>query len=446
VEQLTGEALREVFEAILPKETIEFFAIQLGVVERERLFDIAEFVRASVVAAGSPMGGLQADVIRNYLDCEVPKIARSALYRRFDEEYEKLMEVLSENALAYARGQELDLPGLLSGVKDWLIVDSTTVKVRDAVKDELPGTGDYAAIKVHKTLSVGSGATVAYHFSAAREHDSRHLVIDEHWRGHGLLADLGYASLGRLQDCCRYEVRFVIRLKENWKPKVDHIARGEVTRTFLPGSDLDALIEDETLRLDGRAVDADVRVGSGSDTLHLRLVGVPSPKGYCFFLTNLPPSIGPLQVGDLYRIRWEVEMSFKLDKSSYRLDEGKGERACSIKALLHAAIISSVLTALIVHRHNLELRPKQAGEPRTLPPLHAGLVSKCLIQWSQRFAHACALEGDAATREWNRLARNLTRAASDPNWRTDPSVLDQLRGWKKHPARRRRKSASSARA
>lgn len=443
---MTGEALREVFEALLPKEAIEFFAIQLGVVERERIFDIAAFVRASVVAAGSPMGGLQADAIRNYLESGAPKLARSALYRKFDEEYEKLMQVLVENALEYARQQELDLPGSLSGVKDWLIVDSTTVKVRDAVKDELPGTGDYAAIKVHKTLSVGSGCTVDYHFSPAREHDSNHLLIDESWRGNGLLADLGYASLGRLKACVQYDVKFVIRLKENWKPKVEHIARGDVTQVFLPGTDLDALIENDTLRLDGQAVDADVRVGSGGDTLHLRLVGVPSPKGYCFFLTNLPPRLGPLQVGDLYRIRWEVEMSFKLDKSSYRLDEGKGERTCSIKALLHASIISSLLTALVVHRHNLATRPAQEGTPRTMPPLHAGLVSKCLIQWAYSFARACALEGDEATREWARLAGNLTHAAKDPNWRRNPSVLDQMRGWKQHPGRRRTQPRLASRA
>jgi len=443
---MTGEALREIFEAILPKEAIEFFAIQLGVVERERIFDISAFVRASVVAAGSPMGGLQADAIRNYLESGAPKVARSALYRKFDEAYEQLMQVLAENALDYVRRQELDLPGPLSGVKDWRIVDSTTVKVRDAVKDELPGTGDYAAIKVHKTLSIGSGATVDYHFSPAREHDSNHLVIDESWRGHGLIADLGYASIGRLKACETHEVKFIIRLKENWKPKVEHIARGEVTKVFLPGTDLDALIDDDTLLLEGKAVDADVRVGTGSDTLQLRLVGVPSGKGYCFFLTNLPPRLGPHQVGDLYRIRWEVEMSFKLDKSSYRLDEGKGVRTCSIKALLHASIISSVLTALIVHRHTLETRPAQEGAPRTVPPLHAGLVSKCLIQWAYSFARACALEGDEAVLEWARLAGNLTHAAKDPNWRSDPSVLDQMRGWKKQSSRRRSKPMPRVRA
>ena len=441
---MDGSQVREVFEAVLPRELIEDFARLFGVVERERVFDVAAFVRASVIAAGSPFGGLQADAIRNYLESGAPRLARSALYRKFDQSYEALMEALAQNALEYAREQEVDLPGILAGVSDWRIVDATTVKVRDSVRDELPSTGEYAAVKVHKTYSVGCSAPVAYHFSPAREHDNNHLTIDESWRGYGLIADLAYADLGRLRACFAHDVRFVIRLKENWKPRVSHVARGELTRTFFPDADFDALLADGTLALNGKAVDADVRVGVHDGVgVQVRLVGVPGPKGYCFFLTNLPPSVGPLQVGDIYRIRWEVELSFKLDKSSYRLDKGQGERTCSIKALLHASLISSIITGLLVHKHNLATRPAHAGAGRTVAPVHHGLVARCLVQWAYSIARIFELEGAAAEAEWNRLADNLTYAAKDPAWRSQPSVLDRIRGWGSH-ARKRRKPATVA--
>lgn len=434
---MTGATLRELFEKVLPTELIEYFSLQMGVVQRDRRLDIAAFVRGSVIAAGSPNGGLQTDAMRNYFESGAPRVARAAFYQRYDERFEALMAALAENALEYARSVKLDLPGILGTVKDWWVVDSSTVKVDDATKAVLPGTGDYAAIKVHKRLSLGSGAPIDYHFSPAREHDSRHLDIDESWRGYGLLADLGYASFARLRACKKHGVSFVMKLKENWKPKVDFISRGDVRRTFFAGSDLDALIADETLVLDTKAVDAEVRVGSGDDELSLRLVGVFTPKGYCFFLTNLPPSIGPVQVGDLYRMRWEVELSFKLDKSAYRLDGGKAQRTCSIKALLHASLISSILTALVVHLNNLATRPATKGGERTKPPLHAQLVAKCLIQWNASVADAMNLEGPAADRAWDRLADNLLYAAKDPNWRRNPSVLDQYRGWKRRPAARK---------
>jgi hypothetical protein len=309
--------------------------------------------------------------------------------------------------------------------------------VCDALRQEFPGTGDYAAIKVHKVLSVGCGAPVRDHFSPAREHDSRHLTIDEAWRGCGLLADRGYASRERLRSCEAHDVRFVIRLKDNWKPKVDYIARGQVTQEFFPGTDLDALLEAEILVLDGRAIEADVHVGGAKHPLHLRLVGVQTPKGYGFFLTNLPPRIGPLQVADLYRVRWEVELSIRLDKSVNRLDEIDAERPCSLKALLHASLIASTIAALLAHTHNLQTRPTQAGTPRMEAPLHPRRLALQLAVSCQSIAQAFELKGGEAQRRWDQIAALLTHSGKDPNWRRRPSILDQLRGWKRQPIPRK---------
>ena len=48
---------------------------------------------------------------------------------------------MAERALAYAQAQQVDLPGPLRGVKDWDMVDSTTVTIRDALRADGPGTG-----------------------------------------------------------------------------------------------------------------------------------------------------------------------------------------------------------------------------------------------------------------------------------------------------------------
>jgi putative transposase len=430
---MTGDDVRTVFEQMLPQDEIDRLCQQCGVIARQRKLDLGMLVRAMVISAGTPGGAYQADVLRSYLECEVPRVTRAAFYRWFDEALERFMEALVQRALAYARAQQVDLPGPLSGVKDWYIVDSTTVRVRDALLDDFPGTGNYAALKVHKIFSVGCGAPVHYHFSPAREHDSRHLQIDESWQGCGLLADLAYASLARLRACEAHQVRFVIRLKDNWKPKVDYIARGQVTQEFFPGTDFDTLLQDDTLALDGRAIDADVHVGGDKHSLHLRLVGVPTPKGYCFFLTNLPPRIGPLQVADLYRVRWEVELSLKLDKSVHRLDQIDSERPCSVKTLLHASLMASTLAALLAHTHNVQTRPQRAGAPRTQAPLHPRLLALQLAISCQSIAQAFDLKGAEAKQRWDKIAELLTHTGRDPNWRRRPSVLDQLRGWKRQP-------------
>ena len=435
---MTGDEVREVFETMLPQGEIDRLCQPFGVIERQRKLNLGMFVRAMVISAGTPGGAYQADVLRSSLECEVPPVARSAFYRWFDEPLERFMEALAERAQAYARAQQVDRSGPLCGVTDWSIVDATTVTVRDALRKEFPGTGDDAAIKVPKVLSVGCGAPVRDHFRPAREHDSRHLTIDASWRGYGLLADLAYASLERLRACESHGVRFVIRLKEHWKPKVDDVARGQITQAFFPGTDFDALLEDETLILDGRAIDADVHVGTGKTRVHVRLVGIHTPKGDGFFLTNLPPRIGPRQVADLYRVRWEVELSIRLDQSVNRLDAIDAEQPCTLKTLLYASRIASTIAAILAHTHHVQTRPHQPGAPRTEAPLHPRRLALQLAVSCQAIAQAFELTGAEATQRWNKIAALLTHSGKDPNWHRRPSVLDQLRGWKRQPLARKK--------
>jgi putative transposase len=444
---LTSETLRTMFHEVLPGDEIAAWAVELGVVERERKLDIGCFVRALVLAGGTPGAGLQADALHAYLDMHVPDISRAAFYKRFDAGLEALMQRLSARAMAYAATLKIDLPTLMGGMTDWLIVDSETVKLRGALADELPGCGKYAAIKVHKTLSVGTGCPLRYHFSPAKEHDSKHLEITEDWRGYGLLADLGYASLARLSACMKHGVAFVIRLKENWKPKVDYIARGTVNKTFFAGTDLDALVEADVLVLDDKAIDCDVTVGPEGQQLSMRLVSVPTPKGHCFFLTNLPPRIGPWQVGDIYRIRWEVELSMKLDKTVNRLDETTATKGTSVRIMMHASLLASTIAAIAVHLYHLQTRPKSEGA-RKVAPLHPMAVAKVFDRKADAIAEAMDSDdrGDTTTAMlfWDKVALALQRGGEDPNWKRRPSTLDRMRGTKPTPARKRAKSTSQA--
>jgi hypothetical protein len=250
---MTGDEVRQVFEAMLPQAERNRRCQPCGVIARQRTRHLGMLGRAMVMSAGTPGGASQADVLRAYLELAVPQVTRAAFYRWFDTPLEPWMAALAARALAYAQAQQVDLPGPLRGVKDWYSVDATTVTGREAVLTDVPETGADAAMQGHQVLSVGCGAPVRYHVSPAREHASRPLTIDASWRGCGLLADLGYARLARLRACEAHDVRVVLRRKDNWQPKVDDSARGQVTGAFFPGTDLDALVEDDTRVLDGGA-------------------------------------------------------------------------------------------------------------------------------------------------------------------------------------------------
>lgn len=100
--------------------------------------------------------------------------------------------------------------------------------------------------------------------------------------------------MARLEACYEHGVSFVIRLKEGWKAKVDDIARGTRIKELTAGSELDTVLSD-TIALDGKAIDCNVRVGATAE-LEMRLVGIPTPKGYCFFdgdAARLPAVLHP---------------------------------------------------------------------------------------------------------------------------------------------------------
>jgi hypothetical protein len=155
---------------------------------------------------------------------------------------------------------------------------------------------------------------------------------------------------------------------------------------------------------------------------------------------NLPPRIGPRQLADLYRVRWEVELSIRLDQSVHRLDAVDSERPCSLKTLLQASLIASTSAARLAHTHNLQTRPPQAGAPRTAAPLHPRRLALQLAVSCQSIAPAFDLQGSEATQRWDKIAALLTHSGKDPNWRRRPSVLDQLRGWKRQPVVHRQSS------
>lgn len=428
---MTGDDLREVITTVLPSEMILRWCDEIGVIERERKLDICEFVRCMVIAASSPSGASQADVLRAYLESDAEDVTPPAFYKWFTPRFESLMLRLADGALAYSRIQAPDLPAVMQCASDWIIVDATTCRLPDAFLDLYEGTGPYAAIKVHKHLSVGTGCAVHYHFSPSVDHDSPHLTIDASWAGKGLLCDLAYASIQRLRDCYAHHVRFVIRLKDNWKPTIVEISGRDLREELLKGADFDALIERGVIALKGEIIDAIVMVGTGKKPLKMRLVGVDTPKGYCFFLTNLPKTVSALEVSEIYRTRWEVETSFKLDKAEEGLDKAASQTSTNphaLRALMHASLISSTLTTLLVHKHNSKVKKNASGK-RIEAPLHPRRLAMQLVVSSASIIAAMELEGKEAQKAWDRSARVLTRSGADPNWKMRPSVLDRLRGW-----------------
>jgi putative transposase len=442
---MTGDELREHLREVLDEDALGALVTKYGIQERERKLNVFEFVVALILAGGTHEGGRQYDVLRTYVDNGAPPVVRGTFYAWFTEPLRGLLVDLLDRAIAIGQRQPKLLPGILGGVTDWRVVDSTTVRLDDALVDTFPGAGEYAALKIHKEWSVGTGNLVAYEISPARDHDSPHLIVDERRRGTGLLVDLGYVSIERLMECEMYDVQYVVRLKENWKPTVDRLVRGAAFREAVEGVDFDALLDEDVIVLDGQAIDADVTVGRGALQVQCRLVGIPTPKGYCFFLTNVPRKThGPHQVGDLYRVRWEIEIDNKVDKAGARLDEITARRPVSARILVLATLLNATIARTIVQSEKLAVvaAKKTPSEAASRPPLHPILLMRALASAHGTINRLLQAEKPELP-EWRKLMSRLRAFGSDPNWRRRPSVLDRIQGLTAPPKPRRARGAAA---
>jgi len=383
------------------------------------------------------MDGARGDGGFSYRQAPEKAVVRGSFYNWLDAPLADLMEGLVRLGMDHADSLPKHLPGLLGGVKDWRAVDSETITLRTSLSEAYPGSGSSSAIKVHKEFSLGCGCMVDYRLSPAREHDARDFRVSERYTGMGLLVDLGYVSLRLIRDCRQHDVVFAIRLKESWKPRVERIANGDLLDELLDEVDLSTMIERGDLLLDGRSVDADVRVGRGNKAVRARLVGVSAPDGYHFYLTNLSRQTHvPSMVSDLYRVRWEIELDNKCDKAVAQLDQVRATTPSSLLILLHASLLHTLLVDVLVHHDRLELARRECCV-LTRPPLHPISLGFAVRNISLLLA-VMHTTPETLPAQWDAMAGVLQILAEDPNWRGRPSILDQIRGQVAPPGRPRR--------
>jgi hypothetical protein len=110
------------------------------------------------------------------------------------------------------------------------------------------------------------------------------------------------------------------------------------------------------------------------------------------------------------------------------LSEVGARTGAAVRALVHAAWIGSMTIGLLVHHHRRrETKPNKFSNIRTSAPLHPQSLARAVGCAADGIARAMELRGNAATQRWNELTNYIIHLGRDPNWRSRPSILDQLR-------------------
>jgi hypothetical protein len=355
----------EIAEAMdtLLTETAARLGREKGFVRRRSKLDGAAFARACVLGWQEHPDARLSQLAQVAASLGIP-LSPQGLDQRFGEHAAAFLRALLEAALATTISAAPVAVPLLARFAAVVVQDSTIVTLPDALAHLWRGCGDVAghhlaALKVQPRLDLLSGTLDELLLAAGRTHDracaGRSAPLPA---GALYLADLGYFALARLAAFAAQGVYVVSRLQVQAAlcaptgERLDlarllaHERAPLVERDVLLGADERLPVRllaargpqevadqrrralKEAARKDGRAISA----------ARLALVD------WTILITTAPPDLlRPAEVFVLARVRWQVELVFKLGKERARVDEWRSADPWRILCEVYAKLLGVVL-------------------------------------------------------------------------------------------------------
>jgi IS4 transposase len=323
---------------------------------RRGKLDGARFFWASVLGGRIEAKRTMAGLARAASLYSGERVSRQAFHQRMTTEAVAFMGSAFHDLMAQSRALTGDpLPGILGEFKDVNAIDSTTLRLADRLARRYPACRSnvrQAALKLHTRMSLTDKEVEHLRFTAERVHDRKGLEIGAWVKDRLLLFDLGYADYRLCGGIREHGGDFLTRLKESANGTVLGVRRGCAKRHI--GGLMNRLIYVDTI------VDIDVEFGSGEAAIVLRVVGIwnPERKDFHWYVTTLSPEdFSPEEIAQIYRLRWQIELLFKMWKSLCRLNQlpsGKEEVVlCLVYAGLCAALLARIVSWLASRRYDI---------------------------------------------------------------------------------------------
>jgi transposase len=192
-------------------------------------------------------------------------------------------------------------------------------------------------IKVHTLYDVETQIPTFFHITTASVHDSKAMAEIPYESGSYYIFDRAYNNFKMLYRIHQIEARFVVRAKKNL------LYKSVKWKRRLPKN----VLSDMTIELTGF-------YPKQYYPEKLRLVHYwdEEQKREFVFLTNAM-DISALQVAELYKNRWQVELFFKWLKQHLKIKKFWGTTENAVRIQIYVAICAYCLVAII--QHDMEL-------------------------------------------------------------------------------------------
>ena len=193
-------------------------------------------------------------------------------------------------------------------------------------------------VKAHVLYDLESQVPAYFHITTASVHDSKAMKEIPYESGSYYVFDRGYNAFRELYHIHQHESFFIVRAKKNLQYKCIKWRR-RMPRNVLTDSEI--MLTDY--------------ITSKKYNEKLRLVKFyDEEQGREFsFLTNAF-HLSSLEVANLYKNRWQIELFFKWLKQHLKIKKFWGRTENAVRIQISAAIIAYCLVAIVQHDMRLE--------------------------------------------------------------------------------------------
>jgi hypothetical protein len=347
--------------------TADITARETGFVQRQRKLSGSVFAQTLVFGwLANPDASLGE--LTQTTACLGVNIAPQALDQRFTYQASEFLKKTLENAVgALIAAEPVAIP-ILQRFNGVHIQDSSVITLPDELSETWQGCGGSApkntsaSVKIQVRLNMNTGQLSGPYLQPGKQHD-RSSCLQEKQLPQGALhiADLGYFSLKRLKSMKEQGVFWLSRI------------RPQCVLYDQNGKKWD-LVEFLTRHCDGENPTLDVPILLGADKrIPCRLLAVRVPEQvvsqrrgkikadarrrgvkpskrqlalaqWTVLVTWVPPELLSLdEAFVLMRIRWQIELLFKLWKSSRHIDHWRSKKPLRILCELYAKLLVMVI-------------------------------------------------------------------------------------------------------
>lgn len=216
--------------------------------------------------------------------------------------------------------------------------DSTTIDLCLAVFWWAKFRKRKGGIKVHTLYDIETQIPTFFHITTASVNDVKAMDVIPYEQGSYYVFDRGYNDFKRLYKINTIEAYFVVRAKKNlqfkpikWKRRLPKNVLSDATvelTGFYPGK-----YYPDNLRL-------------------VRFWDEEQSREFTFLTNNF--SLTSLQVANLYKNRWQIELFFKWLKQHLKIKKFWGTSENAVKIQIYCAICAYCLVAILQHDMRLD--------------------------------------------------------------------------------------------